>query len=283
MKFLTAILLGFTSLCIFAQATEALRSMAESGNPEAMNLYGYLLLSGEEGVERDPAAGLSWLTKAANAGDVKAASNLGWLFIDGNLVEQDYVAGAKWLAKAADAGLPVAQSLLGDLYLEGRGVPCDTLAADSLYRQAFEGGLGDAGYKLEALHAREYASLHADERVEIGKYYYLRGTPDVGVRLFYSAAEEGDALAMALLGDAYTRAIGVPYDYDLSLKYYVEAARAGNPSAQFIVGELLDIFPDALKGHEEWSDLSDDPTYWYDKAASAGITDAALASQFLLN
>lgn len=267
-------------------ALSVLREQAKAGDTEAMNYLGFMLLSGEEGVERDSAEGLSWLVKAASAGDVKAASNLGWLYLDGNLVEQDLQKGAAWLEKASQAGLPVAQSLLGDLYREGRGVEKSALMADSLYREAFEHGLYDAGYKLYDLNAERYATLPASEQVKTGKYFYLRGAPSEGVKLFYLAADKGDADAYALLGDAYSRAYGVPYDYDLSLKYYAMGAMAGNPSAQFIIGELLEIFPDALLNldSEDFREpLIDDPFFWYEKAGEGGISDAAMASDRLLN
>lgn len=264
---------------------EELRQSAEEGDREAMNLLGYLLLSGEEGVEQNRSEGLIWLIRAASMGDVKAASNLGWLLVDGSLVEQDLEAGAAWLAKAADAGLPVAMSQLGDLYRHGLGVEQDVAKAEELYRNAFERGLGDAGYKLYDLKKDTYPSMTPEDQVKAGKYYYLRGAPSEGVKLFYMAADCGDPEALALLGDAYSRAIGVPYDHDLSIKYFVKAALGGNPSAQFVVGELLDIFPDALLrlSPEDFPDRpSDDPQYWYGKAAEAGVTDAALASERLL-
>lgn len=260
----------------------SLISDAEKGDTEAMNYLGYLLLNGEEGFERDIASGLSWITKAATAGDVKAASNLGWLLTRGDIVEKNIEAGVKWLEKAAGDGLPVAQSLLGDLYLQGEGVPADSLIAADLYKTAFEHGLYDAGYKLYALMAPEYEYLTPEEKVKTGKYYYLRGAPSEGVKLFYMAADEGNPEAMALLGDAYSRALGVPYDHALSLKYFVQAASAGNPSAQFVLAELLDIFPDSLKGNEEWANISDNPFFWYEEAAKAGVTDAATATSLLL-
>lgn len=254
---------------------------AQEGDVEAMNYLGYLLLSGAEGVAKDPGAGLSWLAKAASLGDAKAASNLGWLYLQGEVVEASPETAAGWLRTAADKGLPIAQSLLGDLYRDGLGVARDSVAADSLYREAFEHGLADAGFKLYALNEGKYAVLPPEGKVAAGKYYYLRGAPSEGVKLFYMASDEGDAEAKALLGDAYTRAIGVPYDYALSKKYYVEAALGGNAPAQFVVGELLDIFPDALSDF----DLPEEATeaaYWYGKAAEAGVTDAAIASDRLL-
>ena len=294
-KGLAVISAFFLSLTIFARAQETpmsdsihvqahslLYDRASAGDPEAMSFLGYLLLSGEEGMERNVASGLSWLSQAASAGDIKAASNLGWLYIKGDLIERDVTKGAQWITTAAEAGLPVAISILGDLFLEGNGVPKDSIAADSLYREAFERGLADAGYKLAALNARTYSLLDADAQVEQGKYFYLRGAPSEGVKLFYLAAEQGNSDALALLGDAYTRGFGVPYDYDLSLKYYVEAALAGNPSAQFVVGELLEIFPDALQKFDSYGELPSSPSYWYDKAAAVGVSDADIAYRLLL-
>lgn len=268
-------------------AEPTLEERAAAGDTEAMNYLGYLLLS--DTVAPQPAEGMLWLMRAAAAGDVKAASNIGWLYLQGTLVERDLDAAVAWLTKAADGGLPVARSLLGDLYRDGTGVAADSLRADSLYREAFEGGLADAGLKLYDLNAARYQDLTAAEKVKEGKYYYLWGAPSEGVKLFYAAAEEGDAEALTLLGDAYSRALGVPYDYDLSRRYFVKGALGGNPSAQFVVGELLEIFPDALKEEEREEsiekgseDLHEDAAWWFEQAAAQGVTDADEAYRRLL-
>ena len=283
MRYILCLIALLWWLGVGAQTLEELTEKAEAGDTEAMNLLGYRLLSGDDDTERDAGAGLSWLAKAASLGDVKAISNLGWLYLDGSLVERNIEEGARYILQAAQKGLPVAQSILGDLYRDGKGMPQDAVAADSLYREAFERGLNDAGYKLYALNADKYLALSPEEQVETGKYYYLRGAPSEGVKLFYLASDKGNADAYALLGDAYTRAIGVPYDYDLSLGYYVKGAVAGNPSAQFVIGELLEIFPDAFKNLDLPEDVSEDPFYWYDKAASSGVTDADSATRRLLS
>ena len=288
---------GFDTIPVDSvRSTELYRLAAEKGYAPAMNYLGYRLISGDvAAVGRDAEEGLMWLEKAAEAGDIKAASNIGWLLIEGKDVPQDLENAARWLAKAADGGLPIAQSLLGDLYRDGRGVAADTVTADSLYRAAFEAGMPDAGYKRAALNEERYKGFTPEEALEEGKYYYFRYAPSEGVKLFYQAADEGNAEAMALLGDAYTRAVGVPYDHSLSIKYYTKAALRGNPAAQFIIGELLEIFPDALndldpndefftlpaEGDAEVQTLSKDPFYWYEKAAEAGITNAEEASSSL--
>lgn len=266
-------------------STQLYLQAAEAGYIPAMNYLGYRLLSGEvEAIGRDVEKGMEWLEKAAEAGDPKALSNIGWLLMEGKYVEKDYVKAAYWLSRASRQGLSVAQSMLGDLYRDGKGVPVDTAAADSLYHLAFESGLSDAAYKIEALSQARYDTLSAEELLREGRYFYLRSAPSLGVKLFYRAADMGSADAFALLGDAYTRAIGVPYDHSLSLHYYVKGAMAGNPSAQFVVGELLEIFPDALLDLE-FSDgemPSDSPVYWFEKAAEGGVTDAETATRLLL-
>lgn len=276
---------GFDSIPVdTVRSLELYRLSAEKGYAPAMNYLGYRLISGDLEGKEGALEGIQWLEKAAEAGDAKAASNLGWLYMEGRYTEKNMNKALHWLEKAADANLPTAQSILGDLYREGLGVEADTLRADSLYRTAFEGGLADAGYKLADLNSELYKSLPPEEKVREGKYYYYRYAPSEGVKLFYQAADEGNAEAMALLGDAYTRAVGVPYDHNLSLKYYAKAAIKGNHAAQFIIGELLEIFPDALAGLEETGEElpSDDPFYWYEKAAEGGITDAEKAARSLM-
>lgn len=276
---------GYDSIPIdSARSTELYRKAAEAGFLPAMNYLGYRLLSGEYSqLDKNSDEGLQWLEKAAINGDAKAASNLGWLLTEGKYVKRDYEKALFWLKKAADSQLPVAQSLLGDLMRDGLGTDIDSLAADSLYREAFENGLTDAAYKLADLEKNALDTLTDDKLVKEGKYYYLRSAPSIGVKLFYKAADQGNAEAMALLGDAYTRAIGVPYDHDLSLKYYAMAAQAGNPSAQFVIGELLEIFPDAFDSMDKDEiQILNDPLHWYEQAAAGGVTDAETATLLLL-
>ena len=262
-----------------------LREAADAGFPAAANLLGYKLITGEGGIERNPAEGLGLLEDAAAHGDPKALSNLGYLLLYGEGVEHDSSKAAYWLQRASEGGILSASSMLGDLYRDGEGVDKDSLKAASLYRMAFDKGLTDAGYKLYDLTKAEIDTLPARARLTEGLYYFNRSLPSVGVDIFRSLAEDSSvspelrAHSKALLGDAYSRGRGVGYDYELSTRYYLEAAREGDPSAQFIIGEMLQIFPDALEGKI----CADDPAdinsayYWLDRAAGAGVTDASTA------
>lgn len=275
------------------RAITLLRRAAEGGYAPAANMLGYKLIKGE-GMAQDPKEGLEWVERAAEAGDPKALSNIGYLLLNGEGIEKDESKAAFWLEKASDKGNSTARSMLGDLYRDGRGVERDSVKADSLYRAAFENGLTDAGYKLYDLVVSSQDSLPARDRLREGLYYFNLTAPSVGLNYFreladslqigeYGLTPELRARAKALLGDAYSRGRGIAYDYDLSTRYYLDAAREGDPSAAFVIGEMLEIFPDALEGLLTPVELpdSESPAYWFERASAAGINDASAAMRRL--
>ena len=283
---------GYDSIPIdSAISTSLYRLSAEKGYAPAMNYLGFRYFNGDYMAQNVDSA-LYWLAKAAGAGDYKAASNLGYLLSHDDAVTRDYPQAVYWLTKAADANLPVAQSLLADLLRQGLGTSKDTARAERLYTAAIEHGLQDAELKLLSMKGREWELLQPDSAVALGRYYYTHRAPFIGVTLFENAAAYNQPDALALLGDAYSRAVGVNYDHDKSLAYFLRAALLNQPSAQFVIGELLDVFPDALSDSIPSEILkSCFPTvpdsvstagYWYLKAASAGISDADTAEKALI-
>lgn len=271
------------------RAISLLRQSAEAGYPPAANMLGYKLMRGD-GVKTDVTEGLKWIECAAEAGDGKALSNIGYLYLHGEGVERDEEKAAYWLERAADAGIASAQSMLGDMYRDGSGVAQDSVKAESLYRLAFDNGLTDAAYKLYDLTKSTVDSLPAPARLREGLYYFDRSAPSVGVGIFHEIAEgdlsgnagltpELKARAKALLGDAYSRGRGVAYDYERSTRYYLEAAKEGNHPAEFIIGEMLEIFPDGLNEILSPSDPEEYASayYWLEQAAAADIRDASTA------
>lgn len=274
-------------------STRLYERAAEAGSLPAQNYLGYRLYRGD-GVARDIPRALEWLESAALSGDPRAAGNLGYLLLEGEGVEHDEENAAFWLGRAALQEVATAQSMLGDLYRDGRGVEQDSIMAESLYRRSLENGLADAGYKLESLNANRRKSMDAGERLEEAVYFYTHGVPAIGVSLLEDIAamrkntheKETAAAALALLGDAYTRGLGVAYDHQKALDFYALAAMEGNPSAMFILGELLEIFPDAmstLSGEALQQALSypQDAVWWIEEAAKKGIRDAETANRRL--
>lgn len=254
--------IGYDSIPVdTARSTALYRESALRGYGAAQNYLGFRYFRGE-GVTQNTDSALYWLHMAADGGDPGAANNLGYLYASGEFVEQDFVKAREWFAKASDAGLHTAEAQLADLYRAGLGGVADTIAAINLYNRAVEGGLRDARYKL--------------------------------VSLLTECARKGNPRAMALLGEAYAKGDGVPYNHELASEYYLRGAINGNPSAAFVVAELLEIFPDILSSgplHEVVREYYpedkrakelESPQFWYEKAKEGGITDAETATRLLL-
>lgn len=246
-----------------------LRLSAADGYAPAQNMLGYLYGQGT-GVKADADSMRFWIRRAADAGDMNAASNAGFLLLrradslradslqagSANSLQADSLdrVAAGYLEKSAAAGVPQAMSLLGDLAREGRGVPCDTVRAAELYTAAFQAGLRDAELRLlNMMMPRWQRTLTPAEQVSLGKEYFNAETPMpiIGVELLKlsveaipSGPEKGEALRM--LGDAYSLGRGALYDHDLGIEYYRRAAEEGDQKAAEIIDELLQIFPDAL-------------------------------------
>lgn len=265
-------------------ALKYLTEAADSGYAPALNYLGFKYFTGD-GVPADSLYGLSLIRKAAESGDPRSYNNLGWLYLQGTGVPQDYSEAARWFECASRKGVPTASAMLGDMHRDGLGMPVDTARADSLYNLAIKRGLSDAQLRLIDLRRNDWKTLSADSAVKLGLTFYPAPGPAVGVVLFEHAADLGNPRAMALLGDAFSRGVGVAYDHNRSLTWFYKAALAGNPSAQFVIAELLDMFPDALSDIVPLIDepyIIDDPQYWYSRAALAGISDAAAATEYLL-
>lgn len=268
---------GFDSIpADSVRARQLLSEAAEGGYAPAQNYYGFLLYPS------DHAAGREWLAKAAAQGDMKAVSNLGFLLLEpDSLLDAEQRSArdreaAELLHRAAEADIPTAMATLGDLYREGRGVPLDSLEAERLYLGAVARGLPDAERKLLDMNILRYQTLSPDSALTEGIRASKSGAYTVAFNLYSKAAEGRIPKAYSLLGDAYSSAKGTDYSHELAIRNYYAAAVGGDPSAQFILAELLEIFPDALKGLAPLPEYSS-PEFWYEKARAAGITSARAA------
>lgn len=311
---------GYDSIPVdSARSTALYRMSAEAGYPPAQSYLGFRYFNGEA-IRENVDSALFWIARAAGSGDVRAANNLGYLLANSEKVARNYPQAIYWLNKASEAGLPAALSQLADLYRQGLGCDPDTARAESLYVKAIHGGLHDAELKLLAMKGKSWEALPEDSLLTLGKYHYTHGAPIIGVTLLMDILKKsGDdsflkgnqiiikpsdlteedkvrAKAFALLGDAFSRGIGVEYNHESSIRFFLQGALREEPSAQFVIAELLDIFPDALDSlippSDTTSTLSETPdsiasqltnaAYWYERAASQGITDAATATRRLL-
>lgn len=220
------------------------KSSAAAGYGPAMNYLGFRYYKGD-GLKHDVDSAIFWIKKAADLGDITAATNLGYLFLESPEIPRDETEAVKWLAKAAEAGVNEAQ------------------------------------FKLIELKEDEWRKLPLDSVLNLGINYYTAKSPIMGVHLIEIAAESENPKALALLGDAYSKGLGVPYDHKKSNEYFFRAAKDGDPSAQFIVGELLEIFPDIFVDRDDEIEEISNPQFWYDKAAAQGVNDSQRAFTLL--
>lgn len=281
-----------------------------------------------------------WLEISARCDDPRAMSNLAYLLLNADTtgkkrdeIDRDRAQAIRYLQRASDMGAPTAMSMLGDLYRDGRGVECDTAHAAMLYDKAMAAGLEDAEPRLITMMAGKWRQLSKQRQLESGLKYYTTYAPAAGTVLLEMAAElppvpatagdstlralsdsaiirstadgvECSARALTLLGEAAGRGLGLHYDHDRSVEYYVRGALAGNPSAMFTLAEMLEMFPDAvMETSAKISDFADelgklqqytgmdlptadeiqDPRALMARAKKAGITDARRANNALYN
>lgn len=266
-----------------------LRRSAAAGYAPAQNYLGYLYGEGRM-VKADADSSRFWIMRAADAGDPKAAHNAAYMLLhpegDGRDAAADSLA-VGYLRRAADAGLPQSQTLLADLYAEGRVLRADTARAVALYEKAIAHGFADAQLRLLNMMGPQWRRYDSAASLREALRYLNMGAPVIAVEFLRNigpAAPE-TARAYALLGHAYSRGLGVGYDHAKANEYFARAAQLGDPSAQFILAETLEIFPDALRTPLPDLDLDDatmTPESLRAAAARGGVTDAAAATRRLL-
>ncbi|MCH5224663.1 MAG: sel1 repeat family protein [Muribaculaceae bacterium] len=224
---------------------------AKKGYPPAMNFIGFRYYNGDH-VRQDIDSALYWIRAAGHAGDLTAATNLGYLLTQGEGVSHDEDEAVYWLTKAS------------------------------------EGGVKEAQVNLIELMEEKWEALPADSALSLGTRYYVGSAPIIGVKLIEIASRYGSPKSKALLGDAYSKGRGVVYNHQKSIEYFYAAATAGDPSAQYILAELLDIFPDALlelfyDGETCYYEapILPSPHDLYEKAAEGGVVDSESAYRLL--
>ena len=283
------ILMTLFAGCLWAQHTEeetkaALRGLAENaekGDAKAIFDLARLYETGFDSIEQDSKISMALYLKSANLGYGPAMNYVGFSYYNGKGLNHDLDSALFWIKRAAEMGDVTAAANLGFLLSEAPDITLNEAEAEKWRGIAAQAGVEGAQIKFAELKTNEWKELPADSALRKGMKYYLDRAPIMGVKLLDIAAEKGSVKALALLGDAYSKGLGVPYSHQKSIDYFYEAAQGGDPSAQFIIAELLEIFPDVMKDKESLESI--DATYWYEKASQAGITDSETAYSLLLS
>lgn len=229
---------------------------AEEGDPARMLAMALRRADGR-GVEKDLAAAMDWLKKAAQQGPAEVQYMLACRYEQGDWGEQDpaeaerlyelaalqgheaaclrmfaYCAGEEctrseedilnWTERAAALGHPDALFSMALRLEEGRGVEQDGQAGWDKMCQAAEGGNCEAQYRVGLYHTQ----LPLEERNYI-----------TAVDWFHKAAQQGHAAAQYELGRCREKGWGT--DMGNAAHWYEQAALQGHPAAQNALGVCL--------------------------------------------
>lgn len=206
-----------------------LAARAQSDDPFAQTLLGFLLQNGLTGVANLEAAEL-WYGQAARQDYLPAQYSLARLFLmqtetanDNEIVREKFDAAKVWLERAANAGYAAAQFAIGSLYHEGSLVNQDTNRALQMINKA-----ADQGF-IPAL--RFLSSVYAHGRD-------IEPDLDKARQLNKAAAEKGDAGAAYMYGTDLIK----HKDKKLSkegLEWIWKAAEDDNFYANVFIGEMF--------------------------------------------
>ncbi len=242
---------------MFSMAAEAGLSAAEY---EVGNCY----LEGSGTVRNPELAYLRYL--GAYEGDSSngdAAFKLGLCNLKGLGTETDEKVAFEWFCRGAELGSPDAAYMKGECYLFGVGVDGDAQKATASYLEALS--CAADGFVCEEAHLAMAKCLERGVGVE--------RDPASALRLYKTAAENGNAEAMYNLGRLILTGAGSRSEQFDARTYMLRAARIEYVPAMLAMGRFADEGRGVAKN-------SADAERWYTKAVGATARSAPELNDF---
>lgn len=204
------------------QNLNALRALAEAGEPVAQREWALILLEGRtQALDTD--AAVAWLHRAAGAGDARAQGIYGQLFLLGQGVNVHPPTAIYWLKQGAEKDDPLAQYVLGTVFRDGRVVEQDVIEGAYWLDRAATQGWTAAQWALAQMYARGGA---------------LNPNPQLARRWLLAAARGGQAEAQLRLGVELLERGGSVQDRTEGQRWLQQAALKGLKEAQQILNGL---------------------------------------------
>jgi hypothetical protein len=193
------------------RALSAYLKGANQDQASCMHNAAAVLLNGLAGAP-DVLAGLHWLERAAEAGNLASQAQLGSLHLHGTYSPPEHEHALRWLTLAADRGHVDATHDLAYMWERGLGTVADLGTAATLYERAAAGG--------QALSANNLGLLYRNGQ----------GVPQdhpKAVTYFEQAVAQRNSEAMVNLGDMHYLGLGVAANPAQAAVLYQQAANAG--------------------------------------------------------
>ncbi len=237
-------------------AAELYRRAGGLGNIPAWFRLGNILVEDES--LRDPAEALRCFNRCADAKFPPAYGCLGDMYYYGIGMEPRPEEAINWYRLASAAGDPQSMYKVGCMCRSGTGTPKDDNAADAMFRMSAEAGIPEAQFEVASL---MYDGKMEGGRPEAAKWYakcaeaiptakfnlatmYLEGDgvekdPSRALGMYRELGDaHNDSDALYQTGRMLLEGIGTESDPQLGFEYLSKAAKAGNESAEAIIGVL---------------------------------------------
>lgn len=215
-------------------------------------VIGHLAATVQATGQEPPALDIPALERRARDGDAQAQFELGRAYFRGEGVGKNVQKAGELFAEAAEAGNADAMFGMGFLSLSGEAGPKDENEAARWFRQGAAAGSLKAKFNL-GLMLRQGRSIQPSN--------------EESLRLLHEAAEGGLLEARSYLGQLYfTGDRFAERDRKLSYRFAREAAEAGDPACQNIMGIFSrDGFADAKVNKDKVQ-----ATEWFRRSALQG-------------
>lgn len=236
------------ALQLRTDATLGLLALAEAGDLMAQHRLGCNLVDGM-GVVKNQKAGLAWIKKAADKGNMLAQYSMGICYTYGyGGLKKDRQEAFEYFKKAADKGDAKAMTCVASAYKSGIGTEMNRYSAFNNFLKAANLGEQDAMFEVALAYQNGYGT--DIDYAEAFKWYK-------------KLAELGNTSAQNNLGAMYQNGQGVVKDEAEAFKWFLKAANAGATFSMRVVGgcyfEGTGVDRDITKAFE-----------WWKKAAESG-------------
>ena len=139
----------------YTSALTYYKQAAEAGNARAATMVGWIYKKGL-GMTENAVEAVKWYRMAANGGNASGQVNLGDAYYTGEGVTKDYNEAFKWFMQAAQQGNSTGQSWLAIMYRYGFGVAKDETEAVKWYRKAADQGSDFGQYYVAEMYENGY-------------------------------------------------------------------------------------------------------------------------------
>lgn len=250
----------------YTSALTYYKQAAEAGNARAATMVGWIYKKGL-GVTENAVEAVKWYRMAANGGNASGQVNLGDAYYSGEGVTKDYNEAFKWFMQAAQQGNSTGQSWLAIMYRYGLGVTKNEAEAVKWYRKAADQGSDFGQYYLAEMYENGYG---VEKNVTEARRWYQKAA-DQG----YEKAKEklagmgsGVSASASEVSDWKNKAYKYYDDkqYQEAMPWFRKAADAGDAEAAYFVGALYYFGYGVAQDYKE-------AAKWYKQSALGG--DAA--------